>query len=281
MHSIAATPTGSTTSTLFTVVRRGGMFATALFVILAQAALIARNPTGTATLNPSLLYATLFGILCINGCIRLCTFNPRDSQASWLSRVVWVTPSIISFETFIVISNATVSNSLIVMAGLFLVVVECNWWIVSLRRQSTERPQQTTAVKQQRLLVDTIDSPPAFTPSILSLDATSEAATTLVTHAQQSWTRFSDESGESITAIERVLFEPGQRHQTIHFSFVPSLIAIPEITTHILEGPPATIRLDEMQTFGARLELKLDQKYEEPAELIIQIEMVAIRTIAA
>jgi hypothetical protein len=280
MHSIAATLTDSTTSTLFTVVRRGGMFATALFVMLAEAALIARNPADTATLNPSLLYATLAGILCINGCIRLCTFNPRDSQASWLSRVVWVTPSIISFETFILISNATVSSSLIVMAGLFLVVVECNWWIVSLRRQSSKQPQQTTVIKQQRLF-DTIDSPPGFTPNILPLDDTIEVETTLVTNAQQSWTRFSDESGESITAIERVLFQPGQRHQTIHFSFVPSLIAIPEITTHIVEGPPATIRLDEMQTFGARLELKLDQQYEEPAELIIQIEMVAIRTVAA
>ena len=280
MHSIAATPTGSTTSTLFTVVRRGGMFATALFVILAQAALIVRNPAGTATLHPSVLYATLAGILCINGCIRLCTFNPRDSQASWLSRVVWVTPSIISLETFILISNATISSSLIVMAGLFLAVVEGNWWIVSLRRQSSERPQQTTVIKQP-LLVDTIDSPPVFIPNILSLDDTIEVATTLVTHAQQSWTRFSDESGESITATERVLFEPGQRHQTIHFSFVPSLIAIPEITTHIVAGPPATIRLDEMQTFGARLELTLDQKHEEPAELIIQIEMVAIRTVAA
>ena len=53
------------------------------------------------------------------------------------------------------------------------------------------------------------------------------------------------------------------------------------MTTHIVAGPPATIRLDEMQTFGARLELTLDQKHEEPAELIIQIEMVAIRTVAA
>ena len=280
MHSIAATLTDSTTSTLFTVVRRGGMFATALFVMLAEAALIARNPAGTATLNPSVLYATLASILCINGCIRLCTFNPRDSQASWLSRVVWVAPSIISLETFILISNATVSSSLIVMAGLFLAVVECNWWIVSLRRQSSERPQQTT-VNKQPLLVDTIDSPRVFAPNILSLEDTIEVATTLVTHAQQSWTRFSDESGESITAIERVLFEPGQRHQTIHFSFVPSLIVIPEMTTHIVAGPPATIRLDEMQTFGARLELTLDQKHEEPAELIIQFEMVAIRTVAA
>jgi len=280
MSSIAATPTGSTTSTLFTAVRRGGMFATALFAILAQAALIARHPAGTATLNPSLLYATLVGVLCINGCIRLCTFNPRDSQASWLSCLVWVTPSIISLETFILISNATVSSSLVVMTGLFLVVVECNWWIVSLRKQSSGRPQPTTVIKQQ-LLFNTIDAPPAFAPNILPLDDTSETAATLVTHAQQSWTRFSDESGESITAIERVLFEPGQRHQTIHFSFVPSLIAVPEITTHIVAGPPTTIRLDDMQTFGARLELKLNQKYEEPVELIIQIEMVAVRTVAA
>jgi len=280
MPSIAATPPGSTTSTLFTAVRRGGMFATALFAMLAQAALIARHPAGTATLNPSFLYATLVGILGINGCIRLCTFNPRDSQASWLSRIVWVAPSIISWETFILISNASVSSSLVVMTGLFLVVVECNWWIVSLRRQSSGRPQPTTVIKQQ-LLFDTIDTPPAFAANILPLDDTSETASTLVTNAQQSWTRFSDESGESITAIERVLFEPGQRHQTIHFSFVPSLIAIPEITTHIVAGPPATIRLDEMQTFGARLELKLSQKYEEPVELIIQIEMVAVRTVAA
>jgi len=279
MSSLAATPTDSTTSTLFTVVRRGGMLATALFAILAQAVLISRNPAGTATLNPSFLYATLVGILCINGCIRLGTFNPRDSQASWLSRIVWFTPSIISWETFILISNATVSSSLVVMTGILLVVVECNWWIVSLKRQSSKRPQQTTVIKQQ-LLFDTIDSPTTFAPNILPLDDTIET-TTLVTHAQQSWIRFSDESGESITAIERVLFEPEQRHQTIHFSFVPSLIAIPEITTHIVEGPPATIRLEEIQTFGTRLELKLGQKYEEPVELIIQIEMVAERMVAA
>ena len=276
MPSIAATPTDSTTSTLFDVIRRGGMFATALFVILAQAALIARNPTGTATLNPSLLYATLVGILCVNGGIRLCTFAPRDPQAFWLSRVVWVTPSIISLETFMLISNATVSGSLIMMTGLFLLVAECNWWIVSLRRQSSKRSQPTTVIKQQ-LLFDSIDSPPA----ILSRDDTIEAKTILATHAQQSWTRFFDESGESITAIERVLFEPEQRHQTIHFSFVPSLIAVPEITTQIVEGPPATIRLAEAQTFGARFELKLGQKYEEPVELIIQIQMIAVRTVAA
>jgi hypothetical protein len=280
MSSIAATPADSTTSTLFDVVRRGGMFATALFVILAQAALIARNPTGTATLNPSLLYATLLGILCVNGGIRLCTFAPRDPQASWLSRVVWVTPSIISLETFMLISNATASGSLIMMTGLFLLVVECNWWIVSLRRQSSKRPQPTTVIQQQ-LLFDSIDSPPAWAPNILPRDDTIEAKTTLATHAQQSWTRFFDESGESITAIERVLFEPGQRHQTIHFSFVPSLIAVPEITTQIVEGPPATIRLAEAQTFGARFELKLGQKYEEPVELIIRIQMIAVRTVAA
>ena len=279
MSSFAAIPTDSTSNTLFTAVRRGGMLAMALFAILAQAALIARHPVGTVTLNPSVLYATLAGILCINGCIRLCTFSPRDPQASWLSRIVWITPSIISLETFILISNTTLSSSLVVMTGLFLVVVECNWWIVSLSSKSSGRPQQTTIIKQQ-LLCDTIDTP-AVAATILPLDDTIETATTLLTHAQQSWTRFSDESGESITAIERVLFEPGQRHQTIHFSFVPSLIAIPEITTHIVEGPPASIRIDEMQTFGARLELKLSQKYEEPVELIIQIEMVAVRTVAA
>jgi len=48
-----------------------------------------------------------------------------------------------------------------------------------------------------------------------------------------------------------------------------------------VEGPPASIRLDEIQTFGARLELKLSQQYEEPVELIIQIEMVAVRAVAA
>ena len=278
MSSFAAVPTDST-NTLFTAVRRGGMFAMALFAILAQAALIARHPVGTVTLNPSVLYATLAGILCINGCIRLCTFSPRDPQASWLSRIVWITPSIISLETFILISNTSLSSSLVVMAGLFLIVVECNWWIVSLSSKSSGRPQQTTIIKQQ-LIFDTIDTP-AVAATILPLDNSIETATTLLTHAQQSWTRFSDESGESITAIERVLFEPGQRHRTIHFSFVPSLIAIPEITTHIVEGPPASIRIDEMQTFGARLELKLSQKYEEPVELIIQIEMVAVRTVAA
>jgi hypothetical protein len=88
MSSIAAPLTDSTTSTLCTAIRRGGMFAMALFTILAQAALIARHPVGTVTLNPSFLYATLAGILCVNGCIRLCTFTPRDTQASWLSRIV-------------------------------------------------------------------------------------------------------------------------------------------------------------------------------------------------
>jgi len=280
MSSIIATSINSKASTLFTVVRHGGMFVTALFVILAQAALIARHPAGTTILNPNFLYATLVCILGINGCIRLCTFNPRDSQATWLSRIVWITPSIISLETFILISNVTESNSLVVMTGLFLIVVECNWWIVSLKKQSAGQTQPTTVIKQP-LLLDTPDRAPTFVANVLSLDHSLETETTLANHAQQSWTRFSDVSGESITAFERVLFEPRQRNQTIHFSFVPSLIAIPEITTQIIEGPPATIRLDEIQTFGARLELKLSQKYEEPVELIIQIEMVAVCTAAA
>ena len=77
------------------------------------------------------------------------------------------------------------------------------------------------------------------------------------------------------------LFAAGQRFQTIHLAFIPELPGIPHVDATSLEGPSVEIMVGEVQRFGLRLELKLTQIYDEPVEVVIQVEVFAESSQAA
>ena len=290
MSAISPNPDLSNPSKLIGLFQQGGMFPAACLAIIVEAMLIVRAPIVPIHLSISIILAIMVGMMCLNSLIHLSTFHLWNPRAHWFSRFVWIMPSLITLETMILITQHAANDQIVGLVWLILFAFEISWWVIPMRKhqiQTDGQPARQTigmvglpAHENQRSTVS-IAEQPAGVIGEDSEDPDMEEMGSLDQQARQSWTRYADETGESIAALQRILFEPGQRHQTLHFSFVPSLPVIPSINTTIMEGPPATIQIGEAQTFGARLELKLSQAYDEPVELVLQIEVIAQRPVAA
>ena len=290
MSAIASNSRLSRPSKLLGTIRLGIMSVPACFAVFAGALLVARTPGYQLTPSTSFICLAVTGIIVLNCLIHACTYHLWDQQANLFSKIVWFTPSIITFEALILVTHNAANDRIVGLTWLILFTCETIWWIIPLRtiQDPAAREQPTTGKllsqdegAHRHLHPVTIAS--QSVPATLINQTESEVGTScvLAREATQTWTRYEDETGESIAAIERILFQPGQRHQAIHFCFVPSLPAIPTINTTIMEGPRARIQIGNAQSFGARLEIKLSQTYEDPVELIIQIEVIAQRPVAA
>jgi len=75
---------------------------------------------------------------------------------------------------------------------------------------------------------------------------------------------------ELIEGWVSVDFAAGQRTAQAHLAFCPPLRGTPEMHLEQIDGPAARIKAAQVLPFGVRLELKLDQPTEEPAQVVVQ-----------
>jgi len=86
----------------------------------------------------------------------------------------------------------------------------------------------------------------------------------------QHLTRANTEEGEAIYGGARASFAVGERSQTIHVAFCPPFSARPELTATPISGPAANIKCAEVQSFGARVEIRLNTAPTEEVEIGIE-----------
>jgi hypothetical protein len=86
----------------------------------------------------------------------------------------------------------------------------------------------------------------------------------------QQTTRLRTASGDQITGILRAFLLAEQRSETLHVSFCPPLTAIPEIVVEQLAGPPATVKVAEVQTYGARFEMRMNGAPRQPVMVTLR-----------
>jgi hypothetical protein len=84
----------------------------------------------------------------------------------------------------------------------------------------------------------------------------------------------SGETGETVLGLIRVSFRPGERSQNIHLAFCPPMDGTPLLVAHQLAGPPVTIRTAQVESYGARLELKRSAKSDQVEDVVIRFEAV-------
>jgi hypothetical protein len=72
----------------------------------------------------------------------------------------------------------------------------------------------------------------------------------------QQITRATETSREVLTCVVRANFAVGEQHVTLHIAFCPPLSSTPTAEHEQLDGPPCDVKLTEVATYGARLELK-------------------------
>jgi hypothetical protein len=93
----------------------------------------------------------------------------------------------------------------------------------------------------------------------------------------QQLTRATADGVESITARLRVSFASGQQNETVHVAFCPPLDAQPTATCKPLRGAACEIKIAEVATYGARLELKRRGELPAAAEVVVELSVQAAR----
>ncbi len=86
-----------------------------------------------------------------------------------------------------------------------------------------------------------------------------------------------DDDHETLHGAMRVAFQPGARAQMVHLPFCPPLATAPTVMAGVLDGPSATVKTVETQTFGCSLEIRLAHKSTQACEVVIEIFASASR----
>ena len=88
---------------------------------------------------------------------------------------------------------------------------------------------------------------------------------------QQSSRARNAEGGEVLEFYCRSFFPPDERSQTVHLAFCPPLDSIPHLTVDHVAGSPASFKIAEVQSYGARIEVRLAGTRDHRQEVVIHV----------
>jgi hypothetical protein len=100
-----------------------------------------------------------------------------------------------------------------------------------------------------------------------------EEAELVPANVVQQFTRVRESGGESLFGVLRGDFAPGERTQNLHLAFCPPLARTPELSFEQVSGPPASFKAAQVETFGARLEVRLATPSEEAACVLVEFSV--------
>lgn len=68
----------------------------------------------------------------------------------------------------------------------------------------------------------------------------------------------------------RMTFAPGQRSMKADVAFCPPFAQAPELIAEVQDGPPARVKLLQALAYGARIDVRLVDLLEEPADVLVE-----------
>ena len=281
MNSLASESAGERPTSFLDVLRNTSVIIPCLFACFAAFLLLARShfySTPIQTIQTIAIgLGTIFGIGCLRGLCGLPSKPARSPLAKW----GWYLQTLTLLQVSLLLTVTSAYSEATAIIWVLSVVNEVVWWTVNGRQAppATTNPAETDHVIEEDIEARLLSSWKLLIPSIVQWERLGHLVKSPQTN--QSWIRSRDEYGESISASQRTLFAAGQRFQTIHLAFIPELPGIPHVDATSLEGPSVEIMVGEVQRFGLRLELKLTQIYDEPVEVVIQVEVFAESSQAA
>lgn len=93
-------------------------------------------------------------------------------------------------------------------------------------------------------------------------------------HLTQQISRATDEQGaELIFGTLTATFQPAQRSNNLHIAFCPPLSGAPSLSAEQVSGPDASVSIAEVQSYGARIDLRLRRVAAETVD--VQVEFSA------
>jgi hypothetical protein len=135
---------------------------------------------------------------------------------------------------------------IIVMLFTAMLLTGIGW---SARLFSTERKPAVSTARTP------LDARHARALPTIDADEPSEPAADVV---QQLTLRTTAEGGQELSGWLRMNLLPGQRNGTLHVAFCPPFDRPPLVEAEQVAGPDCRIKVAEAQTYGARLDIKLN-----------------------
>ena len=232
-------------STLFLVRRLSGGMAASLtsgpflsvaFLVLAVAALPRMAGIRLLAGRGSLVLRLAFLILPALAVLAILASLSSDSLAIWSLALVW----------------------------LGVAAEEGAWWTLYLWRRPTRGRTQTAGLTphvtpELPVTQDDAAAPPIDDPELLPANLWQQ-----ITRVR------SEDGGETISGVLRGAFAAGERNQSLHVAFCPPLSAAPELSFEQVDGPPGAIKAGQVESFGARLEVRLDAPAKEAAQILVE-----------
>lgn len=275
MVSVASNLKTSRCTSTTELLRNIALVVPCLFVVLAAFLLLARSHQYTDFLTQQQTGLIGFGILSTVAILRLAVGLPANDRRTLPAKCSWYLQSLTTLQMALLLSVTSQSASAAGLVWTGALLSECYWWIKNYKYQPVIRlTESQTALSYtietdlEARLLKSLDAAP-------QIEEESWNGGEIPEHANQFWVRSIDIQGESISASQRVQFEAGQRYQNLHLSFIPELPTKPRVEATLLEGPDVELIVGESHDFGIRLDLKLKQIYEEPVEVLVQVEVFA------
>lgn len=241
---------------LLTALLASGLAAFALVVLL----LLARRMAG-ALVQPlggfSLVGIVGLGLLLTAGW-RLGWQARGKPIGSW-ALAAPVLPGIALFLLLCVLSLPGTTNWALMLTWLAFFSAEAAWWWTA---YSSQRPTAAPRSVPSESAVGQRTARPMIASDQGSLPE----------NVFQQITRSREADQERVAVMLRIPFAAGQRMEVAHVAFCPPLSGIPELAAEATDGPSATVTITKPKSFGARLEVRLEEAAEEACTVVVEAE---------
>lgn len=194
---------------------------------------------------------------------------PRGNGA--LRAVLLVLPAMAIFMLGAALSHLTAPFWPLVMLWLAILAEEGACWVLYFRGRIGHRRPRTIATHPPAAAPQPQQQPIDVIQQRLAEPQLETNDESIPENVVQQLTRVREENGrESLHGILRGSFAAGERTQNLHVAFCPPLAGVPQFSFEQVDGPPASIKAAQVESFGARLEVRLDAALDEPADVLVE-----------
>ncbi|MCO6454857.1 MAG: hypothetical protein J5I93_06120 [Pirellulaceae bacterium] len=253
--------------------------ASALVVMTAVVTLLLARRLGGADYRPldaagMLAAAAGGGLAC--GLVRLFWYNRwRAGTRLAAPTIVWCATALVMLLLGCVVSLPESRWTELLAFWCPVVLIELGWWSVPLRIWQPALARLVSPAPRADHHVSGGHRGPIperageYAGNGAELEADEELPDDLL---QQLTRRRLPGGGERIFGVLRGEFEAGERQQTLHVAFCPPLAQAPQAEVHPVEGPEVQAKVAEVQTYGARIELRLARSHAEPTSVVLEFD---------
>ncbi|MCE9528138.1 MAG: hypothetical protein K8R36_19015 [Planctomycetales bacterium] len=185
------------------------------------------------------------------------TWQARANRQSSLDLIAPVLPGIAIFMLLCVLSLPGTANWALMLMWLAFFTSEAVWWWTAYAacNHSTAGRTAFETVAARRTEIVEVESRQKNLPD----------------EVFQQVTRCRHEEQERVTVLLRTPFAVGQRVAVAHVAFCPPLDGIPDFSAEVTDGPDATVAFTNIQSFGLRLEVRLEEPADEACSIVVEV----------